>query len=68
MKGFKFFAAGLCCGFSALASGLAIGVAGEAGVKAYAQTNDIFVGMILILIFAEAIGLYGLIVAIIMTT
>ena len=64
--GYQMFAAGLCTGFSALASGLAIGVAGEAGVKAYAQTEDIFVGMILVLIFAEAIGLYGLIVAIIL--
>ena len=66
--GFKIFSAGLCCGLSALASGLAIGVAGEAGVRAYAQTEGIFVGMILILIFAEAIGLYGMIIAIIMST
>ena len=64
--GYKFFGAGLCCGLSALASGLAIGVAGDAGVRAYAQTDAIFVGMILIMIFAEAIGLYGMIVAIIM--
>lgn len=65
-KGYKFLAAGLSCGLSSLASGLAIGVAGDAGVRAYAQTDTIFVGMILILIFAEAIGLYGMIVAIIM--
>jgi V-type H+-transporting ATPase proteolipid subunit len=65
-QGFKILGAGLCCGLSALASGLAIGVAGDAGVRAYAQTDGIFVGMILILIFAEAIGLYGLIVAIIL--
>lgn len=65
-KGYKFLAAGLSCGLSSLASGLAIGVAGDAGVRAYAQTDSIFVGMILILIFAEAIGLYGMIVAIIM--
>ena len=65
--GYKYLGAGLCCGLSALASGLAIGVAGDAGVRAFAQTDGIFVGMILILIFAEAIGLYGLIVAIIMT-
>ena len=66
-KGYQFLGAGLACGLSALASGLAIGVAGDAGVRAYAQTDGIFVGMILILIFAEAIGLYGLIVAIIMS-
>ena|ERR1719223_218039 len=64
--GYKFFGAGLTCGLSSLAAGLAIGVAGDAGVRAYAQTEAIFVGMILIMIFAEAIGLYGLIVAIIM--
>jgi len=63
--GFKLLSAGLCCGLSALASGLAIGVAGDAGVRAFAQSDGIFVGMILILIFAEAIGLYGMIVAII---
>lgn len=64
--GYKFLGAGLTCGLSALAAGLAIGVAGDASVRAYAQTDGIFVGMVLILIFAEAIGLYGLIVAIIM--
>ena len=56
----------MACGLSSLAAGLAIGVAGDAGVRAYAQTEKIFVAMILILIFAEALGLYGLIVAIIM--
>ena len=66
-QGYAQFAAGACCGLSALASGIAIGAAGEARVKAYAQTDDIFVGMILIMIFAEAIGLYGLIVAIIVS-
>ena len=65
-EGYQYLGAGLACGLSALAAGLAIGVAGDAGVRAYAQTDAIFVGMILILIFAEAIGLYGLIVSIIM--
>lgn len=64
--GYKHLASGLCCGLSSLAAGLAIGVAGDAGVRANAQ-KDIFVGVILILIFAEALGLYGLIVAIILS-
>ncbi len=34
--GYKLLGAGLCCGLSSLASGLAIGVAGDAGVRAYA--------------------------------
>jgi V-type H+-transporting ATPase proteolipid subunit len=67
-KGYKIFSAGLCCGLSSLAAGLAIGVAGDAGVRAYAQTDAIFVGMILILIFAECIGLYGMIIAIILVS
>lgn len=66
--GYKLLGAGLSCGLSSLASGLAIGVAGDAGVRAFAQSDGIFVGMILILIFAEAIGLYGMIVAILIST
>ena len=65
-EGYQYLGAGLACGLGALAAGLAIGIAGDAGVRAFAQTDSIFVGMILILIFAEAIGLYGLIVSIIM--
>ena len=64
-QGYKHFAAGLCCGLSSLAAGLAIGVVGDAGVRGTAQQEKIFVGMLLILIFAEAIGLYGMILAII---
>ncbi len=60
-------AAGLCCGFSGLAAGTAIGIVGDAGVRAVGQQEKLFVGMILILIFAEALGLYGLIVAIILS-
>jgi V-type H+-transporting ATPase proteolipid subunit len=66
-NGYKHLASGLCCGLSSLAAGLAIGVVGDAGVRANAQ-KDIFVGVILILIFAEALGLYGLIIAIILST
>ena len=40
---------------------MAIGVVGDAGVRANAQQPKLFVGMILILIFAEALALYGLI-------
>ncbi|MGB1604885.1 MAG: hypothetical protein ACPIOQ_69775, partial [Promethearchaeia archaeon] len=50
------------------AAGMAIGIVGDAGVRATAQQPKLFVGMILILIFAEALGLYGLIVALIMSS
>ena len=65
--GYKHLASGLCCGLSSLAAGLAIGLGGDAGVRALAQQDRIFVGMMLILIFAEALGLYGLIVALILS-
>lgn len=51
-------------GLSGLAAGYAIGIVGDAGVRGTAQQPRLFVGMILILIFAEVLGLYGLIVAI----
>ena len=53
---------------SVQAAGFAIGIVGDAGVRANAQQEAIFVGMILILIFAEALGLYGMIVAIILSS
>ena len=59
-------AGGMCCGLSALGAGLTIGIVGDAGVRGNAQ-KVMYVGMILILIFAEALGLYGLIVAIILS-
>lgn len=67
-SGYSYLSAGLCCGISSLAAGLAIGLVGDSGVKANAQQERIFVGMILILIFAEALGLYGLIVALILSS
>ena len=60
-------AGGLCCGFSCLVSGYAIGLVGEHGVRAFAINEDFYVGLILILIFGEALGLFGLIIAIIMS-
>ena len=60
--------AGLSVGFSGLAAGLAIGVVGDHGVRGYAQQPKLFVGMVLILIFAEVLGLYGLIIGLILNT
>ena len=58
--------AGLAAGLSSLASGLAIGIVGDTSVRAYAKQEKIFVAMILMLIFAEALGLFGLIIALLM--
>ena len=45
---------------------MAIGVVGDAGVRANGQQPRLYVPMILTLIFAEALALYGLIVALIL--
>lgn len=67
-KSFVDLGAGLSVGLSGLAAGFAIGIVGDAGVRGTAQQPKLFVGMILILIFAEVLGLYGLIVALMLNT
>merc|ERR1719271_1754162 len=67
-QGYAHLAAGITVGMSSLAAGLAIGVVGDAGVRGNAQQPKLFVGMILILIFAEALGLYGLIVGLVVAS
>jgi len=67
-KSFVDLGAGLSVGLSGLAAGFAIGIVGDSGVRGTAQQPELFVGMILILIFAEVLGLYGLIVALMLTT
>merc|ERR1712220_26962 len=66
-SGYAALSAGLCCGMAGLSAGIAIGIVGDAGVRANARQPKLFVGVILILIFAEALGLYGLIVALILS-
>lgn len=65
---FVHLGAGLAVGLSGLSAGFAIGIVGDAGVRGSAQQPRLFVGMVLILIFAEVLALYGLIVGLIMTT
>ncbi|KIY48634.1 vacuolar ATP synthase proteolipid subunit [Fistulina hepatica ATCC 64428] len=66
--GFVHLGAGLACGLTGLAAGYAIGIVGDSCVRAYVHESRVFVSMVLILIFAEVLGLYGLIVALIMNT
>ena len=65
--GYAHLAAGLSCGLSGMGAGFAIGIVGDAGVRANGIQPKMFVPMVLILIFAEALGLYGLIIGIIMS-
>jgi V-type H+-transporting ATPase proteolipid subunit len=68
MEGYRLLGAGLCCGLSSLAAGLTIGIVGDAGVRANAQQEKVFIGMILILIFAEAVALYGFIISLLVAS
>lgn len=66
-RGFTHLGAGLSVGIAGWAAGYAIGIVGDSGVRGTAAQPRLFVGMILILIFAEVLGLYGFIVALILT-
>ncbi|KAF8606697.1 V-type ATPase [Ceratobasidium sp. AG-I] len=65
-SGFIHLGAGVSTGMTGLAAGYAIGIVGDSCVRAYVHESKVFVTMVLILIFAEVLGLYGLIVALIM--
>lgn len=94
---FSHLAAGLSCGLACLGSGMAIGLAGDSGVrgfgyydheskkasqnrssymmgggssrkkKAQGSSDQLFVAMVLIQVFAGNLALYGLITSIILT-
>uniref|UniRef100_A0A8C9UVK6 V-type proton ATPase proteolipid subunit n=1 Tax=Spermophilus dauricus TaxID=99837 RepID=A0A8C9UVK6_SPEDA len=67
-RSFLQLGAGLSVGLSGLAAGFAIGIVGHTGVWGTAQQPWLFLGIILILIFTEVLGLYSLIVALILST
>ncbi|KAK0266275.1 v-type proton ATPase 16 kDa proteolipid subunit 2 [Friedmanniomyces endolithicus] len=58
-NGCMHLACGLSVGLTGMAAGYSIGVVGDSGVRTYMQQSRIFVGMVLILIFGEVLGLYG---------
>jgi V-type H+-transporting ATPase proteolipid subunit len=66
--GYSHLSAGLTVGLSNLATGLALGMAGEIGVQDSARQPKLYIGMVLIWSFGSALGLYGLIVALIIGT
>jgi len=65
---FTSFGAGISVGFSGLAAGVAIGMVGDIGVRSNAHRGKLFTILVLVLVFAEALGLYGLIIALILGT
>merc|ERR1711990_116462 len=44
-SGYSALAAGLCCGMAGLSAGIAIGIVGDAGVRANARQPKLFVGV-----------------------
>ena len=60
-NGLRHLSAGLCCGTAQFASGVTVGVIGESSTQAVLLRSSLFASAVLILIFSEALALYGLI-------
>ncbi|KAH7827971.1 putative V-type H+-transporting ATPase subunit c [Monocercomonoides exilis] len=66
-KSFSHLASGLSVGLSSLAAGITLGITGETGSRMYGREPKIFTGMLLVYIFGEALAVYGIIIAIIIS-